>query len=253
MCLFFNACLPGSTGGDLVRVYYASQGNPGRRTEVITVILLDRAAGMFALLIWPLLVVPLVPQLIASNSVLQGLLGAAAIVIGVMLGCLLIAFSSRMRNSRLVAWALTTLPMGKYAERVINTIHAYRHNMKELVGAVCISLLAHTLTISVTLLVALAINPAGFAWQMAVLLPLGFLANTLPITPGGLGVGEAAFSRLFAVAGLSGGAEILLGWRMLTILMGLSGVVLYLQQRGQFIHQSFHTRGEAEAQHELLA
>src|SRR5581483_4912722 len=27
--LFFNACLPGASGGDLIRMYYASAGNAG--------------------------------------------------------------------------------------------------------------------------------------------------------------------------------------------------------------------------------
>ncbi len=36
MGIFFNACLPGSTSGDVVKIYYASEGNRGRRTELTT-------------------------------------------------------------------------------------------------------------------------------------------------------------------------------------------------------------------------
>ena len=32
---------------------------------------------------------------------------------------------------------------------------------------------------------------------MLLLIPIGFLANSLPVTPGGLGVGEAAMESLF--------------------------------------------------------
>jgi uncharacterized membrane protein YbhN (UPF0104 family) len=71
---------------------------------------------------------------------------------------------------------------------------------------------------------------------MSVLIPLGFTANALPFTPGGLGVGEAAFNKLFALAGLTGGAEALLGWRLLTILIGLLGLAFYLQGRKRFVH-----------------
>jgi uncharacterized membrane protein YbhN (UPF0104 family) len=67
---------------------------------------------------------------------------------------------------------------------------------------------------------------------------LGFLANTLPVTPGGLGVGEAAFKMLFSMAGLAGGAEVLLGWRLLMILMGLLGLAFYVQGHTRFIHES---------------
>src|SRR5262249_34991180 len=44
--MFFNACLPGSTGGDALRIYYASRGNTGRRTEVATIFVLDRVVGL---------------------------------------------------------------------------------------------------------------------------------------------------------------------------------------------------------------
>jgi uncharacterized membrane protein YbhN (UPF0104 family) len=73
---------------------------------------------------------------------------------------------------------------------------------------------------------------------MSILIPLGFLANVLPVTPGGLGIGEAAFNKLFEMAGLTGGAEALLGWRMLTILISMIGLVFYLRGRRHFIHRS---------------
>jgi uncharacterized membrane protein YbhN (UPF0104 family) len=58
---------------------------------------------------------------------------------------------------------------------------------------------------------------------------LGFIADNLPVTPGGLGVGETAFSALFLVAGLTGGAEALLCWRVWTALVRLLGLVFYLR------------------------
>jgi uncharacterized membrane protein YbhN (UPF0104 family) len=86
-----------------------------------------------------------------------------------------------------------------------------------------------------------AVNPAGAAWPMAVLIPLGHLANTVPLTPGGLGVGEAAFNKLFSMAGLTGGAEGLLGWRLLTVMLGLMGLVFYLQGRRKVVHLAEET------------
>jgi uncharacterized membrane protein YbhN (UPF0104 family) len=71
---------------------------------------------------------------------------------------------------------------------------------------------------------------------MLVLIPMGFLANTLPLTPGGLGVGEAALNRLFSLAGFTGGAEALLGWRMLMLLIGLLGLGFYLRGSARFVH-----------------
>jgi uncharacterized membrane protein YbhN (UPF0104 family) len=144
-----------------------------------------------------------------------------------------------VRHSRFVAWTFRKLPLGSFAERVFDTIYAYRHNLTTLLTAVGLSLLAHTMTIGGTLLAAQATNPSGFIWQMSILIPLGFLANSLPLTPGGLGVGEAAFDQLFSMAGLTGGAEVLLGLRVLMIVIGLLGLLFYLQGRKRLINASF--------------
>jgi len=239
---FFNVCLPGATGGDVMKIYYAAEGNNGRRTEVATIILLDRAVGMFALLVFPLLAAPLFPQLLGSSDILRGLLWIAALTTVSMLAGMLICSAKSVRNSRFLSAAFRKLPFGNYAERVFDTVHAYRKAPSALVAAVGISLLAHALAVGITLLIALAINRAEFSWQMSVLVPLGFLANTLPLTPGGIGVGEAAFNSLFAEAGLRGGAEILLGWRVLMILTSSVGFIFYLQGRKRFVHASLQNR-----------
>jgi hypothetical protein len=234
--IFFNACLPGSTGGDLVKIFYATEGNRGRRAEVATIILFDRAAGMFGLMLWPLLVAPFFPDLLEQVPVLRVLLWGAAGVAAVMLMGFLVAWSDWLRQSALLEWAFRRLPLGDYARRIFDTVHGFRNHLGAVLASVAISLVAHSMSVGVTLLMIAAVNPAGAAWPMAVLIPLGHLANTLPVTPGGLGVGEAAFNKLFSMAGLTGGAEGLLGWRLLTILIGLIGLVFYLQGRKRFVH-----------------
>src|SRR5262249_43195065 len=164
------------------------------------IMLLDRAVGMFALMIWPLLVAPLFPHLVSSLPVLRTLLWAAAAVSVAVLVGVLVGSVERAANSWLVSWNFRELPLGSYAERGFDSVHAYRHNLTTLLAAVGISLLAHTMTIGGTLLAAQATNPSGFKWQESILIPLGFLATTLPLTPGGLGVGEAAFDKLFSMA-----------------------------------------------------
>ena len=57
------------------------------------------------------------------------------------------------------------------------------------------------------------------------------LANALPLTPGGIGIGEAAFEALFQSVGAMGGAETILAWRVLTTLIDLAGGALLLLGR----------------------
>ena len=140
--------------------------------EVTTIMLLDRAIGMFALMICPLLVAPFFPKLIGSQRGLRGLLWATAAIATTMLIGILISFSTKVRKGRLVSWAFQKLPLGSYAERVFATVHAYRHNLITLLSAVGISLLAHTMIIGVILLVA-EINQKGLAgrWELDLLAP----------------------------------------------------------------------------------
>ena len=61
------------------------------------------------------------------------------------------------------------------------------------------------------------------------MVPMGEIVNSLPLTPGGLGVGETAFNAFFSIAGLRGGAEALLCWRVWNALTGLLGLFFYLR------------------------
>lgn len=77
-------------------------------------------------------------------------------------------------------------------------------------------------------LLALGSERADFSLQILPLVPLGMLANALPLTPGGIGVGEAAFESLFRSVGVNGGAEAILAWRLLTTVIDLCGGALLL-------------------------
>jgi uncharacterized membrane protein YbhN (UPF0104 family) len=54
------------------------------------------------------------------------------------------------------------------------------------------------------------------------------LANAIPLTPGGLGVGEVAFDRLFVMAGFAGGSLLILTWRLAMLPVCLVGALLYV-------------------------
>jgi uncharacterized membrane protein YbhN (UPF0104 family) len=60
--------------------------------------------------------------------------------------------------------------------------------------------------------------------------PLGLLANALPLTPGGLGIGEKGFELLYnAVGGQNGGNSFLLS-RVFLFAPALLGVVVLIHQ-----------------------
>ena len=184
------------------------------------------------------MLLPLFPELLEKSAGLRAVLWVVTgIAAGTLAGTLL-CFSERVRQSAPVEWAIRRLPLGRYIGIVYDTLHAYREHPAPLFLAVGISFVAHILAMSVAMLASLATHPGEFAWKMCVVIPIGFAVNALPVTPGGLGVGEAAFNELFSLAGLTSGAEALLGWRVLTLLISPLGLLFYLQGRKRFVHET---------------
>lgn len=244
--LFFNTYLPGATGGDIIKIYYASKGNSGRRAEVVTILILDRIIGLFGLLLLPLLLIALFPEMLASEKVLQGLLGISLVLVLGMVIFTLIAFKSDIDNIRILNWIWRKVPMAKLFQRAVSTIHSYRDYKGTLMLAVLFSLILQLCMIGAMLALAEATNPLGANYKMIILIPLGFLANSLPVTPGGIGVGEVALDKLFGLFGLQGGAEILLSWRLIMVLTGILGLVYYLKGEKRFVFQEDLDRNKDE-------
>jgi uncharacterized protein (TIRG00374 family) len=233
---FFATFLPGAAGGDVAKLFYAAKENKGHRAEIITVVIFDRAIGLFSLLLLPLLFAPLFVQLIQAVLVLRVLLIAAAALAVGMLAALLLCFFSPTLVDRLVQLVFRFLPGKKLGERVVGTISMYHPAPGVLMAALGLSLLTNLVLIATTALAILALHPGSMSMKMCIVVPLGDLANNLPITPGGLGVGESAYNALFKMAGLDGGAEALLCWRIWRAAVGLLGLILYLRGPGRSVY-----------------
>jgi uncharacterized protein (TIRG00374 family) len=234
---FFNVCLPGGASGDIVRIYYATGYFPGRASELTTIFLLDRAAGLAALVGWPIVAAPFFVPDIADQPLLVGLLVVAGVALIAMASLFGVAAIEGAPERVVSALALVRFPLAATVGRMIGTVAQYRRRRGALLRAFALALLVHTLTIGSALLLGVALNPEGFAWIMGLLLPLAFVANAVPLTPGGLGVGEAAVEQLFRIVGLGGGAEIFLGWRSLMLLVALAGLLCYLRERRDVVRE----------------
>lgn len=226
---FFAAFLPGSAGGDLAKLFYTARGNRDRLSEIVAVTLLDRAIGLFSLLLMPLMLALLSPRFIWATPALRTLFGVT-----LMLACgLVVAFFFCLYCGalvkRLAGRLFWFLPSKAILQQGLDTIADYRYHAGTLVAALALSLLANFSLVIVMLLGVRVLNPDGFNLRMAIIIPLGFIANSIPLTPGGLGLGETAFNGLFVIAGFSGGAEALVCWRVWTGLVRMLGLGFYLR------------------------
>lgn len=226
---FFASFLPGAAGGDLAKLFYAAKENKGRRAEIVSIIAFDRAVGLFSILLLPLLFAPLFVPLIRSVPTLQILLAITAALAVAMLAAFLLCLHSQAQTTRIAEWSSRFLPGRQLPERVVATIGGYRGHWGILLAALAASLASNLTLIAATALAVLLIAPNSLSLKMCLVIPMGDVANSLPLTPGGLGVGESAFGALFKVAGLQGGAEALLCWRIWRALVSLAGLAIYLK------------------------
>jgi len=226
---FFATFVPGSAGGDIARLFYATRENGGRKTEIMTVVIIDRVIGLFSMLLLPLLFAPMFPKLIHGVPVLRYLL----ISVAFLALCLLAAFVTCVWNQSLLTLlgreAFGFPKWRRLAIRGLQTVRACRHSPGTLLSVLGVSMLANLSLIAVTALGMLLVNPSSLEMKMCLVIPMGYVANSLPLTPGGLGVGETAFNRLFDVSGLHGGAEALLCWRIWSAFIGILGLILFMR------------------------
>ncbi|MFH1462822.1 MAG: lysylphosphatidylglycerol synthase transmembrane domain-containing protein [Pseudomonadota bacterium] len=253
---FFNTFMPGGLGGDLVKVGYLIRltGDGARATAAV---LLDRVlalvsvlaiGGVSLLVFWPTL---------QSSAGLRGLallvaLGLGGIALGVLVAVPLL--SSRRVEAGLApdGWlrALLTerIPLGRLVLRLVEAARLARAHLGLLGAMVLLSVVSQGCSIASMYLFSRALELPPTFGQIIAAAPLAFLANTLPVPGGGLGVGEAAMASLLELfardgAPATGGALIFLAWRLWVVIWGLLGLPPYLARSDEIRSISQVTQG----------
>lgn len=220
---FVNHALSGAAAGDLARLLALARSRPRARVEVATALLVDRVIALGSLLALVLALVLAQAELVAQSELARGLAYVLALTTAVLAVALLLALSRRV-HARLA-------PRGERGwrealARVSRALLAYRGRAPALAAALGVSLLGHGLLFALIVLEGALVAPDLPAPRVLALTLLALVVNALPVTPGGLGVGEAASEALFASAGATGGPAILLGWRAAQLPVVLLGAVL---------------------------
>jgi len=193
--MFFNTVLPGSTGGDLARAYVVVREHPERRAGALVSVLMDRLLGLMAMTLLASAAVASADERFAF--LLPWTLCAA---VALAMGLLALAHEGVRRFLR-VDQILRRLPQARRLLDLDSNVKSILRRPGELVIALTLSMGNH-------LFAAGAICSLGRAFGADLpfldFLCVSTVANTLtavPISPGGLGVGEVLFGSLFEVAG----------------------------------------------------
>jgi glycosyltransferase 2 family protein len=224
----FNLWIPGGTGGDMMKLYYLSQRHRGRGVEVATILVVDRAVALFALLVLIVGLILAQRGIAGPTPTLERATAAVLACLVILLGLLAAIWSPRIRASRAYQTVILRWPLGRYFGRAADAMYAFKSRTSALVLAGVYSLAGHLLLAVSFAIAGTVLVPGVPSLLVSTLSLLGLVANALPITPGGVGVGEAAAEALFRAVGVPGGAALVAAWRVGMIGVCIAGAGLYI-------------------------
>lgn len=219
--LFFNNVMPGLTGGDLVKAVYIARQHPMRKTEAILTVLVDRILGITGLACVAGLVVPFRwSEFAVVAPWIYGLLSGLALFGTVF-------FSRRLRALLRVDRILARLPLQRFVQRIDQAVFLYRYRKRVLGASLVLSMLVHLVIVG-----GISVMGRGIGLDVPVatyfaIMPIVLIVMALPISPAGLGTGEAAGVYFWSTQGISGSqaVSLLLVYRMSQLLVSLLGGV----------------------------
>ncbi|HWD19702.1 MAG TPA: lysylphosphatidylglycerol synthase transmembrane domain-containing protein [Verrucomicrobiae bacterium] len=200
---FFNSFLLGSTGGDLIKAYYAARETHHKKTEAVVTVFVDRLIGLWALLLFA--AVMMIPNfdLVRTH---KGLAYPALMILAMLGGStvvLSVAFwggvSKRFPRARMY---LRRLPKGEYLERSLDSCRRFG-DAGFLLKMVGVSVAVNTVWVFQVMTLAAGLDLQVPSIALFVIVPTIFCISALPITPSGLGVRENLFVIMLATLGVA--------------------------------------------------
>ncbi len=234
---FFSTAIPGSVSGDIIKAYYLTRGQE-QKTRLVTTIVFDRLLGLYTMVMVAVISVLLTYTNYRTNGSMDfwiqpsiKMLGISILLFFLFLTIIGIIFmSKKLRQSRLVEYILTRMPFHKTVTNIYDAVHHYGHKTGLTIRAIIVSLISQIpLFIGIWCLSeVLNIELESFISYLFAL-PVCMLINSIPIAPGGLGVGEAGFQGIFLLFGSDKGAALAVLFHVVFFILAIGfGGMIYL-------------------------
>ena len=226
---FFNNFLPSNIGGDVVRISDTAKA-AGSKTLATTVVLIDRGIGLLGLAL----------MAASGASLMQrmavGPVGPRMLWAGFGLGAIIATPALLMpETATRVLQPLRVFHAQWVDERISKLTYALTR-FKETPTALAICFVGAVVVQAILVLFYVAIArsmqiPIGFA-ELAVIVPVSFIVQMVPLSVNGFGVREATFGFYFTRLGLPLESALLVSFvgAALIMLFSLSGGVVYLRR-----------------------
>lgn len=229
---FFSTCLPGNGAGDLVKGVILSRTGL-RFSDVLGTMAFDRVSGMAGLFLnWSLCLgalswwEPAVRPLLLP--VLPFSLLAAAMLVGSLVATAPLARLASTGAARISGRAFLTR-LANAAVAMLERMERCARDRRTVAGSLAISMGIQAVFVTLALSAARSLSLELDFLDVGAVLPLAALANALPLSPGGLGVGETVASVALARLGHSpqAGAELMIVVRVAVVVWAIVGGLVY--------------------------
>lgn len=233
---FFNSFLLGSTGGDLLKAYYAARETHHKKTEAVMTVLVDRLLGLFVMLLFACVMMLPNLALLTQHRTLAAL---AWLVFLMMAGCgTVIALSLWGGVSRTLPQArewLRRMPKGELLERALKACRHFGRDKAFLLRAVAVSMVLNVFCVLQIMVLAWGLGLRIPPLALFVIVPVIVCISALPITPSGLGVRENLYVLMLAVPEINVDPTRALSISLLayagSLFWSLIGGIVYLTRR----------------------
>ena len=182
---FYNSFMPGSTGGDVAKAYYAAK-HTTHRTRAVMSVIIDRIIGLLALIILGGVMAAVQWHIPTCRHV--------AVVSGLLIlltaGGLFVFYHPDWRRKTGLEWFLGRLPMQRQVHKAIEAMELYGHRPWIALGALVMTFPVHMTTIASATFAGKAFGlPLSPLYYWAIV-PVVVLVGAIPISPQGAGVME---------------------------------------------------------------
>jgi glycosyltransferase 2 family protein len=242
--LFFNTVLPGSTGGDLARAYVVVRGHPSRRADALTSVFADRALGLVGMALLSVIAIWTNDERFAPLRL--WVLGA----LGVMVLGILALVNPFVRRLVRFDWWMERLPQAERLSKIDRAVRAHAEHPRVVGLAVLLSIGNHLCSTACCYWIGHAFGDTHSFHDYICVVTVANTVSALPLSPGGLGVGEVAFGTLLSLAGglYMIGVATSFVYRLLLIGLGLGGGLVLLLPGGAQVRSGFaEARGAASS------
>lgn len=223
---FFNLFLPSAIGGDFVRAYYLAKRESRGMSTTLTSTLLDRTAGLSALLLIGLISVSIYPISVQGFSLLGlFLLVGAGFAVGIT--AIFHPGVHRYFNAFLKRLHLDTFE--EKLELVYQGLIQLRRNRFAILLVILLSLGVQLLVVIAMWFAARSIGVDVSFNLFLIFIPIVNLATAIPLTINGVGVRESVYYLLFSQVGVPVESAVTLSLLNLVVMMmtALPGGIVY--------------------------